>query len=304
MQEYKPDPKTVVEVHFFTERTDGVSLQIKENARVLSSLGWKVIECSADTIEENSFVLPALDYTTPQVLALKFGEKGGLQDEAQMVENFENQVQAIKRGLIELVRQFRPQVIHLRNMLSLPIHPAATVAMAEFIAEHPAIGFLAQHHDFSFEDEFLPGDREKAYEIPFPSIQKRVEEALLYSPPNVHNAVISSLMHRRLLEGFGIHAAVIPDSLDFENQPKEIAHLREKLGIRPNDFVIGSMARIIPRKAMEVAVKIIAGPQKSKKEVLGEGRGGDRRNVTEDRRVLLLLPPSAGGGEAEKENFF
>jgi hypothetical protein len=127
-----------------------------------------VIECSADATGEDGFMLPELDYTTPQVLALKFREKGGLQDEAQMVENFENQVQAIKGGLSELVRQFRPQVIHLRNMLSLPIHPAATVAMAEFIAEHPAIGFLAQHHDFSFEDDFQPGDRKKAYQIPYP----------------------------------------------------------------------------------------------------------------------------------------
>src|SRR5258706_10001143 len=118
MQEYKPDPKTVVEVHFFTERTDGVSLQIQENARVLSSLGWRVIECSADATGENSFVLPALDYTTPQVLALKVGEKGGRQDEAKMVENFENQVQVIKRGLSVMVCQFWPQVIHLRNMLS------------------------------------------------------------------------------------------------------------------------------------------------------------------------------------------
>jgi len=157
-QEYKPNPGTVVVIHFFSERTDGVSLQIKENGRVLSSLGWKVIECSADASGQNSFVLPELDYATPQVQALKVGEKGGLQDEAKMEKDFEQQVQAIKKGLIELARLFKPQVIHVRNILSLPIHPAATVAMAEFIAEHRATGFLAQHHDFSFEDDFQPGD--------------------------------------------------------------------------------------------------------------------------------------------------
>src|SRR5437588_12748424 len=85
MQEYQPNPGTVVVIHFFSERTDGVSLQIKENARVLSILGWKVIECSADAIGDDSFVLPELDYATPQVQALKIGEMGGLQDEAKIV---------------------------------------------------------------------------------------------------------------------------------------------------------------------------------------------------------------------------
>ena len=297
-------PGTVAVVHFFSERTDGVSLQIQENDRVLSQRGWKVIECSADATGANGFVLPELDYSTPQVQIFKRCQTSGLQNETILENIFENQVQVIKNKLEELMRQYHPQVIHVRNILSLPIHPAATVAMAEFIAEHPATGFLAQHHDFSFEDEFLPGDREKAYEIPFPSIQKRVEEALLFSPPNVQHAVISSLMQRRLLEGFGIHAAVIPDSLDFENRPKEIAHLREKLGIRPNDFVIGSMARIIPRKAMEVAVQFIAALQKRKNEFLGEGRGVYRRTVTEDSRFLLLLPQSAGLDEPENDIYF
>jgi glycosyltransferase involved in cell wall biosynthesis len=101
-------------------------------------------------------------------------------------------------------------------------------------------------------------------------------------------------MQRWLLEEYGIQATVIPDSLAFETQPMEIAHLREKLGIRANDFVIGTMARIIPRKAMEVAVQFIAALQKRKNEFLGEGRGVYRRTITEDSRLLLLLPQSAG----------
>jgi hypothetical protein len=104
------NPGTVAVIHFFSERTDGVSLQIKENARVLASLGWKVIECSADAAGQNSFVLAALDYTTPQVQAFKVRE--ALQDEAKIVKDFEHQVQEIKKGLRELVHQFKPQVMH------------------------------------------------------------------------------------------------------------------------------------------------------------------------------------------------
>ncbi len=304
MQEDKPNPGTVVVIHFFSERTDGVSLQIKENARVLSRLGWKVIECSADASGQNSFALPELDYATPQVQALKVGGKGGLQDEAKMEKDFEQQVQAIKKGLIELARLFKPQVIHVRNILSLPIHPAATVAMAEFIAKHRATGFLAQHHDFSFEDEFQPGDRKKAYAIAYPQIQKRIEKALLYRAPNVHHAVINSLMQKRLLAEYGIHAAIIPDSFDFETRPLEIPSLREKLGLRENDILIGMMTRIIPRKAIEVAMQFLSALQECKSEVLGEKRGIHGRTITEESRFVLLLAQATGLDEPENAAYF
>jgi len=297
-------PGTVVIVHFFSERTDGVSLQIHENERILSQLGWNIIVCSADAKREHGFVLPELDYSTPQVQIFKRSETSGLQNETTLEIAFENQVQIIKNKLGELIRRYNPQVINVRNILSLPIHPVATVAMAECIAEHPGIGFLALHHDFLFEDDFLPGDRKKAYEIPFPRIQKRVEEALLYSAPNVHHAVINSLMQQRLLKEYGIHAALIHDSFDFETRPTEIANLREKLGIRANDFVIGTMARIIPRKAIEVAVQFIATLQMRKNEFLGEGRGVYGRTITEDSRFLLLLSQSAGLDEPENAIYF
>jgi glycosyltransferase involved in cell wall biosynthesis len=295
---------TVAVVHFFSERTDGVSLQIHENDRVLARLGWHVIECSADAAGENGFVLPELDYSVPQVQVFKRGNASEPDSEAAVERAFEDRVRVIKDGLKEVLRQYHPQVFHVRNILSLPIHPAATVAMAEFIDEHPAIKFLTQHHDFSFEDDFLPGDRKRAYEIPFPGIQRRVEASLLYSPSNVRHAVINSIMQRRLLEEHGIQAAIVPDSLDFESQPIEIVHLREKLGIRANDVVFGVMTRIIPRKAIEVAVQFIAALQKRREELVGPGRGIYGRPITEDSRFLLLLPQQAGLDEPANDSYF
>jgi len=250
MQERQSVVGTVAVVHFFSERTDGVSLQIQENDRVLRELGWRVIECSADAIGENGFAMSELDYTVPRVWALKVREQESARDERGIEEEFAAQVQSIKDRLGELVHLYHPQVIHVRNVLSLPIHPAATVAMAEFIAEHPAVGFVAQHHDFAYEDDFLPGDRKKGYTIPHPAIQERVEKALLYNAPNVRHAVINSLLQKRLAAEYGISAAIIPDSFDFETRPVEIPALREKIGVRENDIVIGMMTRIIPRKAI------------------------------------------------------
>ena len=297
-------PGTVVVLHFFSERTDGVSLEIQENDRVLVERGWNVIECSADASGNNGFVIPELDYSMPQVLAFKKRDSDDPQHDAAMETAFENMVQAIKGQLAQLIQQAHPQVFHLRNVLSLPIHPVATVAVAECIAEHPEVGFLAQHHDFSFEVDFVPGDRQKAYTLPYPNIQQRVEKALLFSPPNVHHAVINSLMQKHLLAAFGIHAAIIPDAFDFETRPIEIADLREKLGIHPNDVVVGAMARIIPRKAMEVAAQFIAALRTRKGEFLGAERGVYGRTIDDDTRFLLLLPQAAGLDEPSNAAYF
>ena len=295
---------TVAVVHFFSERTDGVSLQIQENDRVLRELGWRVIECSADAVGENGFAMPELDYTVPEVEALKRRESESLQDEKSIEQGFATQVQSIKDRLHELVRLYRPQVIHVRNILSLPIHPAATVAMAEFIAEFPSTGFVAQHHDFAYEDDFMPGDRQKGYVIPHPALQERVEQALLYDAPNVCHAVINSLLQKRLADDYGIHAAIIPDSFNFETRPLEIADLREKIGVRENDMLVGMMTRIIPRKAIEVAIQFVAALQKRKNELSGEGRGRHGRTLTGESQFVLLLPQAAGLDEPANALYF
>lgn len=304
MQEHHSVPGTVAVIHFFSERTDGVSLQIQENDRVLRKLGWEVIECSADATGENSFVMPELDYTIPRVQALKVKEQGSNRDEKRIEQDFALQVQSIKSRLQELVHLYHPQVMHVRNVLSLPIHPAATVAMAEFIAEHPATGFLAQHHDFAYEDDFLPGDRKRAYALPYPGIQERVEKALLCDAPNVHHAVINSLLQKRLAGEYGISADIIPDSFDFETRPVTIPHLRGKMGIRESDIIIGMMTRIIPRKAIEVAIQFVAELQKRKNELLGEQRGRHGRTITQDSQCVLLLPQAAGLDEQANALYF
>jgi glycosyltransferase involved in cell wall biosynthesis len=248
--------------------------------------------------------MPELDYTTPQVEALKERVPESLLDEKSIEQEFATQVRSIKDRLRELVRLHHPQVIHVRNILSLPIHPAATVAMAEFIAESPAIGFVTQHHDFAYEDDFVPGDRQKAYTIPYPAIQKRVEQALLYNAPNVRHAVINSLLQKRLAAQYGISAAIIPDSFDFETRPLEIPGLREKIGVRENDVLIGMMTRIIPRKAIEVAIQFVAELQKHKNELLGAQRGRHGRTITDESRFVLLLPQAAGLDEPANALYF
>ena len=142
MHEREPIPGRVAAIHFFTRRADGVSLQTQENHDVLSRLGWEVVEVSADALpNRTNVVIPELDYSTPAIQALKAGKVPASNAEAF----FNAQVQRLKNRLQDVIHQAHPRVFHVRNIVSLPIHPAATVAMAEFISEHPDMLFVTHH---------------------------------------------------------------------------------------------------------------------------------------------------------------
>ena len=236
------------------------------------------------------FVIPELDYSTPEIQALKAGKVP-----ASDIDAFFNaQVQRIKDRLQDIIHQAHLSVFHVRNMLSLPIHPAATVAMAEFIGEHPDILFVTQHHDFVSESDFIEGDRKQQYTLPYPSIQRRVNEALLPDAPNIRHTVISSYAQGKLVRERGIRATIIHDSFNFDTKPKEIPDLRERFGIRDNDIVVGMMTRIAPRKGIEVAIQFVSELQKRKNELLGHTRGVHERTIIDESRFILLLPQEAG----------
>jgi mannosylglucosylglycerate synthase len=292
---------TVAAVHFFTRQADGVSLQMRENHDVLSRMGWEVVEVSADAPEDsNGIRLPELDYRSPEIQALKAGDFS--LEQANKI--FNRQTQEIKQGLKGVIDRFKPSVFHARNMLSLPIHPAATIAMAEFISEHSETSFVTQHHDFVFESDFSQGDRQRQYALPYPAIQERVDGALLWDGPNVRHAVISTLAQKNLEQQRSIHAEVIHDSFDFDTQPVELPDLRERFGVRENDIVIGMMTRIAPRKAIEIAIQFVAELQRRKKELLGSRRGIHVRTITDDSRFILLLPQKAGLDEAYNKAYY
>jgi glycosyltransferase involved in cell wall biosynthesis len=80
--------------------------------------------------------------------------------------------------------------------------------------------------------------------------------------------------------------------------------LREKIGVRENDMLIGMMTRIIPRKAIEVAIQFVAELQKRKDDLLGARRGSHGRTITNDSRFVLLLPQAAGLDEPANALYF
>jgi len=178
-----------------------------------------------------------------------------------------------------------PGVLFIHNILSLPVHPVATLALTELLKETglPCVGI---HHDVLSEG---------AYKFrPTLSFAKSVlDEYFPPTIPNLRHWTINS-HNQRALEKKGIEAKVIHDTMDFDQkldaaeQARIRASLRQKHSIKPNDIVLFVGARIVPNKQTELAGHLTAILQSLRQEMVG--RKLYRGEVfSEESRVVLVL---------------
>jgi mannosylglucosylglycerate synthase len=287
--------------HFVFNESDGVSLQDRENTGVLKELGMTVTQCSSDAEGEGAFVIPLLDLKRPDVKGLKnriyTKQDLGSDEEASLNRELQDQVDEIRDGLEEMLETQDPSTIHVRNILSLPIHPAATVAFAEFIRDHQEVNFVLQHHDMVNEI------RKPAYSTPYDSLRERIFGSLFPPAENVRHAVINSRDQAVLQEERGINAEIIFDSFDFDTQPKvSDVDIRERFRIGENDFLLMQPGRIIPRKRIEDAIDYGADyvnfiQRRMQSEGMDEMTLG-QRTYNDKSKCVLLLPQSRDKDEA------
>ena len=79
---------------------------------------------------------------------------------------------------------------------------------------------------------------------------------------NVRDVVINQEAQEQLALRKGISSLVIPNVFDFENPPappdEYAADVREELGLSPEDIFILQPTRVVPRKGIEQAIKLVS----------------------------------------------
>jgi len=273
--------------------TDGVSLQLMERRNLMEVMGHQVAICSAYAWAD--YPVPALEFDSEAVTKMMrnlFGQEiVDFSGEDELRKAFDSSCREMKQELMEIIESFGPDVIFAHNMMSLPVHPVATVALAELLRE-TGIPCAAVHHDILSEG---------AYKFtPTCDFARKILED--YYPPamsNLNHWTINSRNHRELKKR-GIDAVVMHDVVDFDAvlEPAERAavrsSLREKYGIRPDDIVLFVGARIVPNKQTELTGHLNA----AVKELCRDRLGSKLYNgevLSRDSRVLLVL-----GGRPER----
>ncbi len=156
----------------------------------------------------------------------------------------------MKWHLYRFVEQFDLDLLIAENALSLPMHIPLGLALTEFIAETetPTIG---HHHDFAWERPQYKVSAASDYQMgAFPPVL-----------PAIHHVVLNSYAARQLALRTGVSATIIPNVMDFEEEPPRpdeyTAQLRSALDIDSDESLILQPTRIVPRKRIELAIELV-----------------------------------------------
>jgi len=267
--------------------TDGVSLEIAKRQVLLEAMGHKTAICSA--YDWADFAIPALEFDREEVAMMVRNLFGpGMMDfasEAELKSAFDASLLELRQELGKVITDFKPDILFVHNMLSLPVHPVATVALTDLLRE-TRLPCAAIHHDVLSEG---------AYKFtPTCDFAKSILEG--YFPPvlpNLRHWTINS-RNQMALKNKGIQAEVIPDTMDFDRRLEAVeqarirATLRGKYGIKPNDIVLFVGARIVPNKQIELAGHLTEVLQRLRQHMVGK-RLYHGEVFSDSSRVVLVL---------------
>jgi glycosyltransferase involved in cell wall biosynthesis len=149
------------------------------------------------------------------------------------------------------VEKFDIDILVPQNCLAIPMHIPLGIALTEFLSETrmPAI---AHHHDFYWERTRF-------------SVNCIPEYLDMSFPPklsNMRDVVINQEAQEQLALRKGSASLVIPNVFDFENPPEQVdeyaSDVRKELGLSEDDFFILQPTRVVPRKGIEQAIKLVS----------------------------------------------
>ena len=266
---------------------DGVSLEIKKRQSLLESMGHTVSICSA--YDWADLPVPALEFDRQQVSMMNrslFGSAiDGSRDQRELESAFRQAVRELKKELQDGFGSLAPDMLFVHNVLALPVHPVATVALTELLSEL-RLPCVAIHHDILSEG---------AYKFQ-PTSDFARSLLATYFPPKLPNLVHWTINTRnqKALVSRGIAAKVIHDTMDFNHRLDPEAHdklrseLRTKHRIAKSDVVLFVGARIAPNKQIEVAADLTAVLTNHRQDLIGK-RLYNGELFNRDSRIVLAL---------------
>jgi len=191
-------------VSFRLGGTDGVAVEAAKWAWALEQLGWRVTAVAGEG---------PVDTVVP-----------GLAIDATHAPDLE----ALTDALVDA------ELVVVENLLSLPLNPQAAGALAQVLADRPAV---LHHHD-------LPWQRQRFAGCPPPPHDRRW----------VH-VTVNELSKRQLAER-GIEAVVVRNAFDTEAKAGDRLGTRRALPVEDGERLLLQPTRAIARKNVGVAIEL------------------------------------------------
>ena len=232
---------------------DGVSLESAKWAEVL----WEDRHVSywysgqSDRDPDISHVVPEAYFGLPENKWINERIWGKDQRDRFVTERIRNLADYLKSTLYQFADKFDLDILIPQNCLAIPMHLPLGIALTEFLSETrmPAI---AHHHDFFWErTRFSVNSVPDYLDMSFPP-----------KLSNMRDVVINNEAQEQLALRKGISSLVIPNVFDFANPPdpadEYASDVRREIGLKEDDFFILQPTRVVPRKGIEQAIKLVS----------------------------------------------
>ena len=231
---------------------DGVSLESAKWAEIL----WEDKHVShwyaglLDRAPSVSFCAPEAHFTHSENEWINQRIWGTTRRSPLVSHRIREMAEYLKSTLYKFVETYDIDVLIPQNVLTIPMHVPLGIALTEFITE-TQIPTISHNHDFYWErDRFAINAVQDYLDMAFPARN-----------PAIRHAVINQQAQEQLSLRKGVSSLLVPNVFDFENHPPGIdeytADVRQELGLSDSDMFILQPTRVVPRKGIEHAIKLV-----------------------------------------------
>lgn len=233
--------------------TDGVTLESAKWAEVLWNSDRHVsywYSGRSDRHPDISHVVPEAYFGHAENEWLNARIWGQTRRDRLVSERIREMAAYLKQTLYHFVERYNIDLLVPQNAITIPMHVPLGLAITEFLAE-TGMPAIAHHHDFHWERTRFSVN----------CVQDLLDTAFPPSLPNIRNVVINRQAEEQLALRKGRSALLIPNVFDFDNKPPQpdayAADVRAEIGLSEDDIFVLQPTRVVPRKGIEHAIKIV-----------------------------------------------
>jgi len=250
--------------------TDGVTLESAKWAQIL----WDDKHISywygglLDRAPDISLCIPEAHFAHPENEWINKHIWGQTKRSSLVSRRIRDVAEYLKRTLYAFVERFSIDMLIFENVLTIPMHVPLGIAITEFLAE-TRIPSIAHHHDFYWErTRFLVNAVPDYLEMAFPPRH-----------PDLQHAVINQTAQEELSWRKGVPSVLVPNVFDFDSPPPSVdgysSDVRGEIGLKPDDIMILQPTRVVPRKGIEHAIKLVQSLEDPRYKLVISHEAGD-----------------------------
>jgi hypothetical protein len=268
-------------------RTDGVSLEVDKWRAVLEAEGHTVHYIAGNDDVPGGLVIPELypfHPVTERIIRNATRKLTDYSNGAELLEDVEAHAALIKPQIERYLDELGVELLLPNNLLSVGYNLPGMLALSRVIAER-RIPTICHNHDFWWED---------SGEV-YPTCDEVVALYRQHAPPDhpwIRHVTINRIGQRGLWEQRAIESTVVPNVFDFSAPEWTVdeynSDFRRFAGVGQNDLLFLQATRILDRKAVELAIDLVARLTEPRWREQLEGHIWDWRAFGPDNEIALV----------------